>query len=1086
MTQPNIIGLDEWNFIKKTIGVNRERNLCDFPELAHRQSMYCDVIGHFGHIGLSPRLRVYSDIKNPNALPAMHPSIGIVNRGLKGCSKDANVLKAHLLFIDMDLEGQTKELFYALRVKNQDQEAWNLICPSILGSIQRLEQILGQKPYTINLSGSGIHVIYKLSPSIGWTPSGIEYLLNLPTNKRVDLEQKVLGQEIKSLETVWGENWSKIYDFLITQMNLSLDDFEGKWDNKTKNLARGTRDIGHYHEKGINRVVVKAIDQDDLMDKGYLSLAKDRVNELLQEIIEKKTRGNQLSIDKDAQMIKENKSEVIENLAVSVNNQTTVQAMKTSFLPMYNFKPNQRLSIFEVASNKEHRLTIGKLHQNITSNQFDFLKFVNTNGYIAAALDPIDFEPSRERDRRPDIGSCWIRVTNYHPHTPKKAVLKFGLRAGIHARTVNALGGTDKGIYPPSFEADYTNLETFIDCCLELLQFHSEYGFYNYNGIIVSVMPNRDGELEIKEFKSSKSGNDPLFVFLSTKAHWFKWDKKQKKENVPLNQSNVRAIYSNLCDKLPVIENFITLPMFHENGSIKLFSGYDMESKNYVVPSKRHLGLEKIKIDTNLSQDQLKLEINRSYNAIMKPFETFPIQDRLNLLGALLSLLHSPSINGNTPLIGINANQKGMGKSLLSQALVASIYGLKSSLMPYTVDEAKFEKSILAALKLRSKKPTPLIIDNVSKPLGGDFLNSILTSGVVEERILYEAESSVLNVKSPLIFTANNIQFSEDTDRRTYMLNLFSLVSPQKRRLPATTFCDTELIDHLCSESKNIIENLIKLQVYSQKIKLLPIVIDQKAGFSEWNKRIAYTCAMIGKVVGEKNYDIIKNSNHYIKDGGSADDSMLESWFEGIRCLVGVDTWFTSKQLYEIFNSPTTSELQDIGKNILADVIEQKADALKLGIILGKLKGKFSDDFVFKYRRVHGLRQYKLELINIVPKMETYDAEENFSDQLNVWTDEINVRIPKPWIISIKKANDCLFDFYLSKPEEDFSVVLNISSITSSLSGQNFDEVRSFLENWIIASSNDAFSVLHHPKIRYSTKFGKEADDPEIPIPKLG
>ena len=149
-----------------------------------------------------------------------------------------------------------------------------------------------------------------------------------------------------------------------------------------------------------------------------------------------------------------------------------------------------------------------------------------------------------------------------------------------------------------------------------------------------------------------------------------------------------------------------------------------------------------------------------------------------NWLGALLAPMVRPMIHGPMPLLLIEANRQGTGKTLLGQ-LIQVVYGLPAEVGPMQKDEASFAKQLLSIL--REAKPAH-VFDNVKFAVVSQSLDMVLTSETYTDRVLGESRSLHLEVRTLWIMTSNNARLSADMARRIIRCRLVTGVERPEER----------------------------------------------------------------------------------------------------------------------------------------------------------------------------------------------------------------------------------------------------------------------------------------------------------------
>lgn len=151
----------------------------------------------------------------------------------------------------------------------------------------------------------------------------------------------------------------------------------------------------------------------------------------------------------------------------------------------------------------------------------------------------------------------------------------------------------------------------------------------------------------------------------------------------------------------------------------------------------------------------------------------FPFVDnahRSAFLALLLSPLSRYMHDGNIPLGVIQANDKGVGKSMLSSIISIIVTGTSSAPMMVQAKGSEEERKRIGALLLMGH---PLIIiDNVDRPLGGANMNALITARTFEDRYLGKHQVFQAENNATWIANGQNITLAADTSRRVLQIRL--------------------------------------------------------------------------------------------------------------------------------------------------------------------------------------------------------------------------------------------------------------------------------------------------------------------------
>lgn len=137
-------------------------------------------------------------------------------------------------------------------------------------------------------------------------------------------------------------------------------------------------------------------------------------------------------------------------------------------------------------------------------------------------------------------------------------------------------------------------------------------------------------------------------------------------------------------------------------------------------------------------------------------------------MSAILSAVLRPMLV-TVPLHGINAPSPATGKTLLAKLVGIIATGRDVAAMPMGTTAEEFEKRIDAALL--AADPVALI-DNVSRPLGGDAACINLTSSRVRVRVLGTSDQVEMPATTFWMATGNNLIARGDMVRRMLICTL--------------------------------------------------------------------------------------------------------------------------------------------------------------------------------------------------------------------------------------------------------------------------------------------------------------------------
>ena len=163
-------------------------------------------------------------------------------------------------------------------------------------------------------------------------------------------------------------------------------------------------------------------------------------------------------------------------------------------------------------------------------------------------------------------------------------------------------------------------------------------------------------------------------------------------------------------------------------------------------------------------------------------FASFPFVADSDLSAALAGVLTAMTrrVLPSAPLFAVTAPAAGTGKSLLAESIMAIATGARASVLSLVEDDAENEKRLGGALMAGDPA---LLLDNISHPLGGDFLCQIITQPFAQFRPLGGSALVKVETNVFLIATGNSLQIVRDMKRRTVLIRLDAKIErPERRR----------------------------------------------------------------------------------------------------------------------------------------------------------------------------------------------------------------------------------------------------------------------------------------------------------------
>ena len=275
-----------------------------------------------------------------------------------------------------------------------------------------------------------------------------------------------------------------------------------------------------------------------------------------------------------------------------------------------------------------------------------------------------------------------------------------------------------------------------------------------------------------------------LRSMLARSANFFAWRKQKNpdgktefvKAPVAPPLEVVRDILALGIWDFPSIEGVVESPTMRPDGSIIKSPGYDAQTQLFYQPAP---GFVLPPIPDHPTKKQANVALGQLHDVIADfPFEDDASHD--NALGAMLTVVARPMIQGPVPIVLYDAPQQATGKTLL-----ASISGLLSTgempdVSPAPTEPEEWRKAITAQL---STGRSVVIFDNVTHTLEDGSLAGATTATTWSDRLMGRNDRQIrVPARAVWMVTGNNIRVGGDLVSRCYLIRIDAKMSrPQER-----------------------------------------------------------------------------------------------------------------------------------------------------------------------------------------------------------------------------------------------------------------------------------------------------------------
>jgi hypothetical protein len=325
-------------------------------------------------------------------------------------------------------------------------------------------------------------------------------------------------------------------------------------------------------------------------------------------------------------------------------------------------------------------------------------------------------------------------------------------------------GGNGAGALPEMNAGD-RNLPRITDAALKILIEANEPKYiFRHAEQLSQIKLSDQGVPVIRAFD-----DDSLRHILSRVADWFVL-KEIEKEWVRLPaippRHVVRDILAHPKLPFPVVTRIVHAPIFAEDGSITVKSGYSSTTRTYYAPA------EDFEISP-IPQEPTVEDIDFARDNIADVLRDFPFvseSEFTHAVGLMVLPFAMELIDAPTPLHLIEKPAPGTGAGLLADVLTYPFLGSAPAIMTEGRDDDEYRKRIVAKLKDGN---CIIVIDNVRRRIESGALSAALTSTTLEDRILGK-NTAMLRVanKAVWIATGNNVALSNEIARRTVRIRI--------------------------------------------------------------------------------------------------------------------------------------------------------------------------------------------------------------------------------------------------------------------------------------------------------------------------
>lgn len=223
----------------------------------------------------------------------------------------------------------------------------------------------------------------------------------------------------------------------------------------------------------------------------------------------------------------------------------------------------------------------------------------------------------------------------------------------------------------------------------------------------------------------------------------------------------------------PVLRGVVECPNLREDGTVLQEDGYDAASGLILDTG----GLAFAPVPDAPTREEAVAALAK-LKWIVKDFPFVDDASRSVALSAMLTAVCRRSLR-TAPMHGFSAPTMSTGKSLLADVVATLATGRDAPVMSQARDEEEERKRLLSILM----QGDPVIsIDNVSRPISGDVMCSILTQESWQDRRLGSNDQQMVSTRALWMVNGNNLEFREDMSTRAILCTMDAGVAKPEER----------------------------------------------------------------------------------------------------------------------------------------------------------------------------------------------------------------------------------------------------------------------------------------------------------------
>jgi hypothetical protein len=204
----------------------------------------------------------------------------------------------------------------------------------------------------------------------------------------------------------------------------------------------------------------------------------------------------------------------------------------------------------------------------------------------------------------------------------------------------------------------------------------------------------------------------------------------------------------------PLLNGVIHAPTLRADASILEQPGYDHQSGLYFDPG----GI----VYPTINPTPTQADVLEELRVLKEPFLEFPFVTESNFECSSMSVAVSAVLTGlirrslqSAPIHGFDSPEAGTGKGLACNCVSVIVTGHRGAAITFGKHNEEFKKLLFSALLANDQV---IQIDNITRPLEGDSLNSALTETHLRDRVLGASKNVTVPTSGLFLANGNNLK----------------------------------------------------------------------------------------------------------------------------------------------------------------------------------------------------------------------------------------------------------------------------------------------------------------------------------------